>query len=121
MDYIDGDDDEHDDGISVFLKNVAWEYKAIAERKGERGKAGEANDVFRNKPGDRDICHDYHKHDSDHQNLECHGVGSKEADEDIEEARRVSEEMREGSEEVGEGSEDSEEGSEDSGEQSEEP
>jgi hypothetical protein len=98
----------------VFLKNVTWAYEDIAERKGERGKAGEANDAFRNKPGDRDICHDYHQHDSDHQNLECHGVGSKELDEDIEEARRASEEMGEGSEEVGEGSEDS-------GEESEEP
>lgn len=134
MNYIAGEGDD-DEAVFVFLKNVTWEYEAIAERKGERGKAGEANDAFRNKPGDRDICHYYHQHNSDHQNLECYGVGSKGADEDIEEARRVSEEMREGSEEVGEGSEemgeeseeveegseDSEEGSEDSREQSEEP
>jgi hypothetical protein len=94
--------DEHNDKtVLEFLQDVAVGYRVIARAKGERGKVGEANDVFGKKPGDRDICYYYHKHDPDHQNLECHGVGSKGVCEDSEEVREDGEEVEEESEESG--------------------
>lgn len=99
------EDGHNDRSVLEFLQDVAVEYQAIAGGKGDRGKVGEANDIFGNKPGDRDICYHYHKHDLDHKNLKCPGVGSKEADEDSAEARDVSEEVDEESEDSGESDE----------------
>lgn len=64
-----------DDGTVLdFPQNVIMEYQILTQTQAERGKFEEANDIFGNKPGDKDICHHYHKHDKDHRDPECRGA-----------------------------------------------
>lgn len=74
MSCPDYDDDEHEISIN-FLLDVVVGYQVLTETEGDRGKFGEANDIFRNKPGNREICDQYHKHDDEnHKRTECPGA-----------------------------------------------
>lgn len=96
MSSLDYDDDDHEILVD-FLQDVVLEYRLLTLTKGERGKFGEANDVFADKPGSRDICDHYHEHDNGHKDTECRGTR------------------------LGQGSELSRQGSEEPGQEMEEP
>lgn len=92
---------DEDDGSALgYLHDVALEYQDLTRTKGSRGRAGKANNIFRNRPGDRDICHHYHKHDEDHKDTECREArlsqGSEELGEDGKEAEQDSKELGHG-------------------------
>lgn len=81
---------DEDDGSALgYLEDVVLEYQDLTRTKGSRGRVGKANGVFRNRPGDRDICHHYHKHDEDHKDTECRdarlGQGSEKSEQDNDE------------------------------------
>ena len=92
---------DEDDGTALsYLQDVVLEYQVLAQAEGSRGRAGKANDIFGNRPRDRDICHDYHKHDKDHKDTECREAslrqGSEELSEDRKEAEQESGELGHG-------------------------
>lgn len=92
---------DEDDGTALsYLQDVVLEYQVLTAREGRRGRAGKANDIFGNRPRDRDICHDYHKHDEDHKGTGCREV-----------------KLRQGSEELGEDSKEAEQDGEGSGQE----
>lgn len=91
-------DDDNPENLIDFFQDVILEYRGLTLRKGNRGRFGKANDIFGNKPGDRDVCHHYHKHDKDHKDTECCEVSSEEEGEESEED---SEEVEQESEESG--------------------
>lgn len=110
MPCLDYEDDEPETFFN-FLLDVVVGYQVLTGTKGDRGEFGEANDIFGNKPENRDICDQYHKHDEDHKRTECPGAR----------LGRESELSRRESEVSGQEMEESGQEGEDSSQESEEP
>lgn len=111
MSCPDHDDNEPEIFIN-FLLDIIVGYQLLTDTEGDRGKFGEANDIFRNKPGNRDICDQYHEHDDEgHKRTDCPGARSS----------HESELSGRESEESGQEMEDSGQEGEDLSQESEEP
>jgi hypothetical protein len=71
--YLNGCTDDDHEILVDFLADVCVEYRILTRTKQERGSAGEADDIFGNRPSTRETCH-YHVHDQDHRDVTCRGV-----------------------------------------------
>lgn len=88
---------DEDDGTALgFLQDVVLEYQDLTQTEGSRGRAGKANDMFSDRPGDRDICHNYHKHDDDHKDTECRGASLRQESEELGEDSKEAEQEGKG-------------------------
>lgn len=66
--------EDPDDNLSEYLKDVAWGYADLAQRRGKLGKVGRADDIFMVECSSRPYCY-YHQHDKDQYHVSCQELG----------------------------------------------